>query len=351
MPTCRRQYPGGPLGRIARGTAYSNRFPAPQRRRPSPLGKVGAHIGRFEACSTFTRVTACLLAASPAAHLSRRLRRLRYLHRRSDSYRLEQPSCRVGVAPTEDQHLFTAHTRSDPDGCPRSRGFSGLHPDRTPIRNSACARSGVIGPVTDGNLTGAARLSAICFRPLRDEGLDRLDLLRIEVETLPDRPAQESRSGHRPGGGSGRGGWRWRSSRTFSMAASARQPRPSNSSWNCLGTPACRRERAGRVRGESILKPLKRRLLGTPVVIKDLVDSQPLSRCHRQLRAALREPDEEASPPIGISPSPISAGVVANGGPPPRNSCDKAGCARPTPQITMAVVASIRNMIASMPRV
>ena len=48
-----------------------------------------------------------------ATHLSRRLRRFRYLHRRSDSYRLERPSCRVGIAPTEDQHLSTAHTRSD----------------------------------------------------------------------------------------------------------------------------------------------------------------------------------------------------------------------------------------------
>ena len=40
---------------IARGTAYSNRFPCTQRRRPSPsLRKVGDHIGLFEACSTFT---------------------------------------------------------------------------------------------------------------------------------------------------------------------------------------------------------------------------------------------------------------------------------------------------------
>jgi len=41
-----------------------------------------------------------------ATHLSRRLRRFRYLHRRSDSYRLERPRCRVGVAPTEDPRLF-----------------------------------------------------------------------------------------------------------------------------------------------------------------------------------------------------------------------------------------------------
>jgi hypothetical protein len=39
---------------IARGTAYSNRFPCTQRR-PSPsLRKVGDHIRLFEACSTFT---------------------------------------------------------------------------------------------------------------------------------------------------------------------------------------------------------------------------------------------------------------------------------------------------------
>ena len=33
-----------------------------------------------------------------------------YLHRRPDSYRLERPSCRVGIAPTEDQHLFSRRT-------------------------------------------------------------------------------------------------------------------------------------------------------------------------------------------------------------------------------------------------
>ena len=38
----------------------------PQRRRPSPSEcRVGVHIGRFEACSTFTRITACRLAESP----------------------------------------------------------------------------------------------------------------------------------------------------------------------------------------------------------------------------------------------------------------------------------------------
>ena len=52
-------------------------------------------------------LSACCIAK--ATHLSRRLRRFRYLHRRSDSYRLERPGCRVGIAPTEDQHLSTAH--------------------------------------------------------------------------------------------------------------------------------------------------------------------------------------------------------------------------------------------------
>jgi hypothetical protein len=53
-----------------------------------------------------------------ATRLSRRLRRFRLLHRRSDSYRLERPSCRVGVAPTEDQHLFTAHISDVPFSLP-----------------------------------------------------------------------------------------------------------------------------------------------------------------------------------------------------------------------------------------
>ncbi len=43
---------------------------ARQRLRPSPrCCRVGVHIGRFEACSTFTRVTACLLAASPKRYI------------------------------------------------------------------------------------------------------------------------------------------------------------------------------------------------------------------------------------------------------------------------------------------
>jgi hypothetical protein len=116
LPTCRRQYPGGPLGLDRSWDGLFQPFPCTQRRRPSPYTcKVGDHIGLFEACSTFTGdYGLSARRVAKATRLSRRLRRFRYLHRRSDSYRLERPSCRVGLAPTEDQHLtrFTAHVES-----------------------------------------------------------------------------------------------------------------------------------------------------------------------------------------------------------------------------------------------
>ena len=57
--------------RIARGAHYSNRFPfiPSDSGLPHPSAKVGVHIGRFDACSTFTCVTACRLAASPNRHI------------------------------------------------------------------------------------------------------------------------------------------------------------------------------------------------------------------------------------------------------------------------------------------
>ena len=64
MPSSLPRWPAGFL--IARGPAYSSFAIHPQRRRPSPLCcRVGVHICHFEACSTFTHVTACRLAASP----------------------------------------------------------------------------------------------------------------------------------------------------------------------------------------------------------------------------------------------------------------------------------------------
>jgi hypothetical protein len=75
-------------------------------RRPSPCQcRVGSHVNRFEACSTFTRVTACLIAGPPSGPLSRRLRRFRHLHHRFDSFRLERPSCRGDWLPLEIRNL------------------------------------------------------------------------------------------------------------------------------------------------------------------------------------------------------------------------------------------------------
>ena len=44
----------------------------------------------FEACSTFTHVTACMLAKSLKDLLHRRLQPVRYLHGCSDCFRLER---------------------------------------------------------------------------------------------------------------------------------------------------------------------------------------------------------------------------------------------------------------------
>ena len=65
MQTCRRQYPGG-TAEVFRST----RVPLSDSGLPRPLARVGSHISRFEACSAFTHVTACLLAESPYAILS-----------------------------------------------------------------------------------------------------------------------------------------------------------------------------------------------------------------------------------------------------------------------------------------
>ena len=98
---------------IARGTAYSNRFPSSPAAAAFPIPVQGRrpHWSFRGLLNVHSRYGLPARRSRQAARLSRRLRRFRYLHRRSDSYRLERPSCRVGIAPTEDQHLFTAHTR------------------------------------------------------------------------------------------------------------------------------------------------------------------------------------------------------------------------------------------------
>ena len=118
VPTCRRHYPGGPLGSDRSWGGLFQPFPIhPQRRRPSPSEcKVGVHIGRFEACSTFTCVTACRLAASPKRHICLE---------GSDGFVTStaapiatgwsDPVAGWELHPLKSQHLFTAHTQVDLD--------------------------------------------------------------------------------------------------------------------------------------------------------------------------------------------------------------------------------------------
>ena len=59
LHACRRQYPGG--------TGRCSRRSLPDRCQPSPYyRRVGFRIARFEACSAFTHVAACVLAESPS---------------------------------------------------------------------------------------------------------------------------------------------------------------------------------------------------------------------------------------------------------------------------------------------
>ena len=63
----------------------------------------------FEACSAFTRVTACLLAGPPSGPLHQRLRQCRRLHYRSDCYRLERPVAGRDLHPLKT-NTFSRHT-------------------------------------------------------------------------------------------------------------------------------------------------------------------------------------------------------------------------------------------------
>jgi hypothetical protein len=70
-------YMPSPLPRWVLRVSSLNRY---QRRRPSPfLSRVGSHVTRFEACSAFTHVTACMLADPPRGHLLKCFSPVRYL--------------------------------------------------------------------------------------------------------------------------------------------------------------------------------------------------------------------------------------------------------------------------------
>src|SRR6202790_1639490 len=99
-----RPYPGAASGRTASLTSPS-RISLPRKGR-----RVGLRIVLFEACSAFTRVTACTLALSP----------IRDTLIEGFSYFVTSIAapvasgwsvCRVGLAPTGKRRLVTAHTQ------------------------------------------------------------------------------------------------------------------------------------------------------------------------------------------------------------------------------------------------
>src|SRR5450631_2807401 len=107
--TCCRHYPGAAAGRTLR-SASPSRISLPRKG-----CRVGLRIVLFEACSAFTRVTACTLALSPIrdtliegfSH---------FVTSMTAPIASGWSGCRVGLAPTGKRRLSTAHTRTGPRG-------------------------------------------------------------------------------------------------------------------------------------------------------------------------------------------------------------------------------------------
>src|SRR5437870_5669275 len=103
VQTCQRHYPGGIVAGI-------ELLPGQRRRRPSPHVRwVGSRINRFEACSAFTHVLACLFAESPQATLSIEGSGSVVTAATAPIATGWSNNCQVGIAPTEERHLGTAH--------------------------------------------------------------------------------------------------------------------------------------------------------------------------------------------------------------------------------------------------
>src|SRR6476646_590301 len=105
MSACRRHYPGRIDGTDSLSTAPpTSTFPTLQ------LGRLLHHIfrGLLSVHSRYGLQTRRVALCDP---LHRRLRRLCYLHRRSDCCRVERSSSRAGLSPAVDQRLFTAHRK------------------------------------------------------------------------------------------------------------------------------------------------------------------------------------------------------------------------------------------------
>jgi hypothetical protein len=102
--TCCRHYPGAAAGRTLRSTSPS-RISLPRKG-----CRVGLRIVLFEACSAFTRVTACTLALSPIRDtLTEGFSH--FVSSMTAPVASGWSGCRVGLAPTGKRRLSTAHTQ------------------------------------------------------------------------------------------------------------------------------------------------------------------------------------------------------------------------------------------------
>src|SRR5437879_5511830 len=103
--TCCRHYPGAAAGRTLR-SASPSRISLPRKG-----CRVGLRIVLFEACSAFTRVTACTLALSPIRDtLTEGFSH--FVSSMTAPVASGWSGCRVGFAPTGKRRLWTAHTHS-----------------------------------------------------------------------------------------------------------------------------------------------------------------------------------------------------------------------------------------------
>ena len=117
--TCCRHYPGAAAGRTLR-SASPSRISLPRKGR-----RVGLRIVLFEACSAFTRVTACTLALSPIRDtLTEGFSH--FVSSMTAPVASGWSDCRVGLAPTGKRRLVTAHTQPGHRASRQVRVFDAL---------------------------------------------------------------------------------------------------------------------------------------------------------------------------------------------------------------------------------
>ncbi len=116
LPRCIKRFPDMPssLPRWTETGAYIGFFPVPLR--PSPnIGRVGFHICTFEACSRFTRVTACRFAATLKVYFClQSFSRKVSLSTCLDSYRVEPTITRAELSSASALYPRGAPTYSGP---------------------------------------------------------------------------------------------------------------------------------------------------------------------------------------------------------------------------------------------